>query len=348
MTAFRLARASDDVAVRSLLRENGMPSWVEITIEREPSFFAGADWLGREWAAVGEDGSDIVGLYTAALRPAHVNGHEERLGYLGGLRVDRRHRHRIRHLRDGYDSIRALAPAQGTLPWWFTVIAEGNVAARRLVEAGLPGLPAYCWQGDYATFVLPASRGRRLGLWRTARHDEGADIVSLHNRQAARYQCSPVLDVATVERIGLDRFLVYERDGQMLGTVALWDQSAFKQVVARRYRRPLGALLPAYNLYARLNRQVPLPTVGRALGQTFLAFLALADEAAPGIEALLRDALSHCRTPVAALGLHARHPWAQILGGFRPIRYPARVYAVSFGAPVELDPRPVQPEAALL
>jgi hypothetical protein len=348
MTAFRLALDGDDRLVRSLLRENGMQSWVEITIEREPSFFAGADWLGHEWAVLGEDRGEVVGLYTAALRHAHVNGRPERLGYLGGLRVRNHHRHRIRHLRDGYHSVEPLAPAQGTVPWWWTVVADGNAAARRLLEAGLPGLPAYHWQGDYVTFVLPASRGRSLGLWRTARREDVAAIVALHNRQAASYHCSPVLDAATVERIGVEQFLVHERDGEMLASVALWNQDGFKQVIARQYRQPLQALLPAYNLYARLTRRVPLPPVGDALRQTFLAFLALADAGLPDTEELIRDALSHCRTPAAALGLHAHHPWVGAVERFSPLRYPARIYAVSFNAPATLDSRPVQPEAALL
>jgi hypothetical protein len=348
MTAFRVAREDDDALVRSLLRDIAMPSWVEITIEREPSFFAGADWLGCEWAVIAQEGDDVVGMYTAALRPAHVDGREELLGYLGGLRVGRGHRHRIRHLRQGYESIRTLAPTQGSLPWWFTVIAQGNAAAHRLLEAGLPGLPAYRRIGDYTTLVLPAGRGRRSGLWRAARRDEAGAIARVHNRHASRYQCSPVLGEATIGRIGLERFLVHERGGEMLGVVALWDQRAFKQVVARRYRRPLGALLPAYNLHARLFRRVPLPRPGAALAQTFLAFLALDDAALPHAQALVLDALSHCPTPAAALGLHARHALLDTIDRLKPIRYPSHVYAVSFGEPVDLDPRAVQPEAALL
>lgn len=348
MTTFRLAQEIDDPVVRSLLRDNGMLGWVEITIEREPSFFHGADWLGREWAALGQDGSDVVGMYTAALRPVHVNGQQELLGYLGGLRVDRRHRHRIRHLRSACDSIRKLAPASGSLPWWFTVIAEGNTAAHRLAEAGVPGLPEYHRRGDYVTSVIPASRGRRLSLWRVAHEGEAVAIARFHNRHAARYHCSPVLDAETMARIGLDRFLVFEQHGEMLGTVALWDQRAFKQVVAQRYRSPLGALRHAYNLYARLFRHVPLPPAGGPLAQTFLAFLALADAALPRVDALISDALSYCRTPAAVLGLHARHRLLEVIDRLKPIRYPARVYAVSFGTREELDHRPVQPEAALL
>ena len=37
MTTLRLATPADDGAIRALLRDNGMPSWVEMAIEREPS-----------------------------------------------------------------------------------------------------------------------------------------------------------------------------------------------------------------------------------------------------------------------------------------------------------------------
>jgi hypothetical protein len=234
------------------------------------------------------------------------------------------------------------------VPWWLTVIAEGKTAALRLLEAGVRGLPTYRRLGDYVTLVLPTSRGHRLNLWRPARRDEGAAIVDFYNRYATGCQCSPVLDLATVDRIGLDHFLVHEKGNDMLGTVALWDQRAFKQVVARHYRRPLGTLLPVYNLYAQLFRHVPLPRAGETLAQTFLAFLALSGEGMSRIEALIADVLSRCGTPAAALGLHARHSLLDVIDRLKPIRYPARVYAVTFGGRVDLDARAVQPDAALL
>jgi len=348
MTTFRLARDCDDRLVRSLLRANEMSGWADITIEREPSFFDGVDWVGREWAALGQDGSDIVGMYTAAMRPTHINGRPEWIGYLGGLRVDRRHRNRVRHLRAGYASIEALAPVKGTRPWWFTVIGQENAAARRLLEGRVPGLPRYDFQGDYQTLVIPTARGRRLGMWRRAREGEETIISTFHNGEAARCHYSPVLDAKTVERVGIERFLVHERWGAIQGVVALWDQRSFKQVIVQRYRRPLGTLLPAYNLYARLARQLQFPSPGNALAQTFLAFFALAEEVQPELVDFLADALAQCRTPAATLGMRAQHPQIDALGTFKPVRYPARIYAVGIDGPSDLDGRPVQPEAALL
>lgn len=348
MTSFRLANDVDDALIRSILRANGMPGWVEMTMEHEPSFFAATNRFGREWAVLAEESGEVVGMYSVALLPVHVNGELEQLGYLGRLRVNPAHRRRIRHLREGYESIRPLAPAAGTLPWWFTVVSAQNAAARRLLESGLRGLPAYHLQGEYTTFGLPTARGKRQGLWRRAREDDLRRMLDFHHSLSARFQFSPVLSEAGVRSIGIDRFFICQRADTLMGVAALWDQRAFKQIVARRYRRPIGTMVPAYNAYAKVFRRIPLPRPGQMLEQTFIAFLALADEALAQGTSLLQDLLSHCDTPVASLGLHAAHPLVPELRKLKPMHYAARVYSVSFGERPDLDPRPVQPEAALL
>jgi hypothetical protein len=321
-----------------------MSTWVDMAIEREPSFFAGKDLVGNDWAVIAEDDGDVVGMYTASVLPAHVDRQPERLGYLGGLRVNLGYRRKIRYLRDGYASIRRLAPVTGTVPWWFTVVASENKTARRLLESGVAGLPSYHFQGDYVTFAVATSRGKRRNLWRRATAGDIAHIVVFYNDYAARFQCSPVLTEDVVRRIGVEQFFLYEDRG----IAALWDQRAFKQIVARRYRSPLGTLRPLYNLYASLLRQIPLPREGGALDQTSIAFLALNDEEQPNAGILLRDLLSHCKTRAASIGLHAKHPLVGVIKKMKPLQYPARVYAVCFEGDAPSNGRPVQPEAALL
>jgi hypothetical protein len=344
MTTFRLATENDDALIRSLLRGNPMPTWVDMAIEREPSFFAGKDLVGNDWAVIAEDDGDVVGMYTASVLPVYVDRQPQRLGYLGGLRVNAGYRRRIRYLRDGYASIRRLAPVTGTVPWWFTVVAAENKSARRLLESGVPGLPRYHFQGDYVTFAVATSRGKRRNLWLRATADDVAHIVAFYNDYAARFQCSPVLTEDVVRRIGVEQFFLYEDRG----IAALWDQREFKQIVARRYRSPLGTLRPLYNLYASLLRQIPLPREGGALDQTSIAFLALKDEEQPNAGMLLRDLLSRCKTRAASIGLHAKHPLVGVIKKMKPLQYPARVYAVCCEGAPPPSGRPVQPEAALL
>jgi hypothetical protein len=351
MTAFRIAGAGDDDRLRRLLRDNGMPGWVEMCLEREPSYFAGQDRFGRDWAVLAEEGDALVGMYAAAVLPLCVNGAEETVGYLGGLRVQPAHRHRIRHLREGYASIRRLAQAPVSLPWWFTVVAADNGVALRLLEAGVRGLPRYRAIGGYNTYAVAASRGRTQALWRRPRPDELPALLAWHRQCAAQQQLSPILDEPRLARLGTDALWVCSEREAFLGMAVLWNQGAYKQVVARRYRGALQGLRPLYNAYARLARRVVLPPSGEALGQTFIAFLSLAPDVAADrstARALLTDLLSHCPTPVAALGLHDGHALEPALESLKPMRYAARVYAVEFDTPARLDGRPVQPEAALL
>jgi hypothetical protein len=356
MTRFRLATPTDDVTLRGLLRNIGMPTWVELAVSREPSFFSGSDHLGEEWAVIAEQepvrgaraGAEVVGMYTAAMHNVHVGGRAERVGYLGGLRVVPRHRRRIRHLREGFASIPRLAPSRGTLPWWFTVISADNVPARRLLESGVRGLPTYHPLGDYVSCALATARGRAHGLWRRCEVADVDRLVDFHSRNSARVDLSPVLTGADVRRIGLESFLIHESGSQIAAVAALWDQQAFKQIIAARYRPPVSRLIPFYNCYARVARRIPLPAAGNALEQTFIAFFAMDSTAEGNTSALIEDLLFRCRTPVASIGLASTSPLTAVLNRFRPLRYPARIYALSFDSPRPNLDFPVQPEVALL
>ena len=347
MTTYSLATIEDDDVMRALLRGNPMPSWVNMAFTREPSFFAGIDRFGHDWAVVARQDNDAVGMYTCSDQPVHLNGLETELGYLGGLRVVPRYRHRLRVLQDGYASIRSFSPRRNT-ELWYTAIATENEQARRLLEANLRGMPRYRAMNEMITLALPSARGRKHGLWRQAALDEMESVCHCYNRHACGYQFSPTLTPERALRTGAVFHLITGKDGPQ-AVMALWNQQSYKQVMACAYRRPLGTLLPLYNLFARLTRRVPLPPIGQTLDQTYLAFLAVVPELENRASVLIEDALAICPTAVLTLGLHANHAWLdQLIPSLRPTTYRTCIYAVDFGETVELDGRPAQPEVALL
>lgn len=349
MIRYDLATSADDADIRALLREHAMPSWVSMVATREPSFFAGRDHFGREWAVLARRDQALVGMYTCCEQPVFLNGAETELGYLGGLRVVPRYRHRLSVLRDGYASLVRLSP-QGRRGLCFSAIACDNRPARRILEAGLPALPRYRAINDFVTLALPQSRAQALGLWRPALAEDMAALCRCYNHQAAGYQFAPVLTPERAARTGA-RFYLLDGHAGPQAVMALWDQRAYKQVRAQAYRPPLGWLLPLYNAYARLTRRIPLPAIGQLLDQTYLAFFALAPHCQPSLIDLVADALALCPTAVLTLGLHGTHPCLpQLESAFCPAQYRTRIYAVDFSSePVpELDGRPAQPEVALL
>ncbi|MCI5145719.1 MAG: hypothetical protein D3923_09350, partial [Candidatus Electrothrix sp. AR3] len=160
---FRQAGADDDRALRSLLRNNPMDSWVNISIECEPSFFAGQGLMGPSVAVIAleENSQATVGMYTCSLLPVHLNGSTERIHYLGGLRVHPQYRFKLSILKNGFTSIEPLISCIGEkmLPFQFTSIAKKNTQAKRLLEARLKGMPIYTPVGELTTLAISTRRG---------------------------------------------------------------------------------------------------------------------------------------------------------------------------------------------
>lgn len=347
MTTYELATDQDDAELRALLRDNAMPSWATMTVNREPSFFAGANRFGHDWAVIARQEGSPVGMYACSEQNVHLNGVPCELGYLGALRINPSHRNRLRILREGYASVRAFSTTRFP-QLWYTAIASENLAARRILEANIRGMPRYWATNELLTLALPKARGRRRHMWREVRSDEMGRLCRFYNQHAHQYQFAPALTPELVASTGAS-FFVVERHGEFNACMALWNQQSYKQVVASAYRHPLGALLPVYNAYARLTKKVALPRVGQALDLTHLAFLAVSPPFDEEVNALIDGALAINTTAVLTLGLHDQHPWlASLVRSYRPTVYRTQIYAVNFDDSVALDGRPAQPEVAVL
>ncbi|HEV3458907.1 MAG TPA: hypothetical protein VHG32_20340, partial [Thermoanaerobaculia bacterium] len=295
-----LATAADEPELRRLLRDRPMDGEIRVTLEREPDASLAAAVEGEPHATIvarRRDGS-LRGMGSRAVADAFVNGLPCRLGYLGQLRLDHGERRAglLRLLAAGYDGLRRLrAPEEA--PFDLTAVLADNRAARRLLGAGLPGLPAYVEVGAFTTLVVPGAR--RRGSWPAAaaapappgvRIERGdparmPEVAACLERNRRRYQCAPRFSAAQllspVRSRGLspgDFHLAIssgggassgsgasggggasagssgsssagggDRGGRVVGCLALWDQSGFKQVVVRGYGRRLALLRPALN-----------------------------------------------------------------------------------------------------
>ncbi len=359
---FRKAVDHDDEALKTALRDNAMDSWVRLSFEREPSYFDGEALMGpSSYTVIACDRHQaemMVGMYSCTFLPVHINGVVARLGYLGGLRVNPQYRHKIRILKGGFASMPALIPKLGNLPFWFTSIASENVLARRVLETGLKGMPIYQAVGEVETLAINTQQGRLSGLLQQATHADIPTLVAFFNQQAARYQFSPVLteqwllDLSGDNGLRLADFWLLKNGAQLCGCLAIWDQRAFKQTVARGYQFPINVLRGAYNVFAGITGRVRLPAVGEQLAQVFLAFVVV-DNLTDSV-AVVREGLARARdkgAEVAVLGLSVANPLTALLKqSLKPSVYRTIIETVilSDGVAPTLDGRPPQPEVAVL
>lgn len=358
---YQKAGLDDDLALRKVLRSNDMDSWVRMSIEREPSFFHGENLVGRSSTVIArrtESPHEVVGMYSMAVQKTHINGAPVETGYLGALRVSPEFRHRLGILKNGFASARVLS-GMDALPV-FTSVASENIAARRLLEANLSGMPCYTPVGEVESMGFSTRQGKVAGLLQPASPEDIPALVEFFNTAAADYQFTPVLSrqwLASLPLTGglrLSDFRLLKDGARLRGCVAIWDQRAFKQIVARGYRFPLNALLGGYNLYARLTGRITLPRPGNELQQAFLSFLALDTQARDSVDEIVREALTICRRKgarVGTLGLSAANPLAgRLRNCLHASVYRSCIETVHWpdrSAPV-LDGRPPQPEIAFL
>lgn len=285
---FELARPNDDAAVRALLREQAMGGAVRVSLQREPDARLAAGIEGdRHYMIVARDRATdrVVALCSRAVRDVFVNGKPARLGYLGQLRRDPTIPRQRRLLVEGFAAC-ARTHQPDELPYDLTSIVADNMAARRLLERGLPGLPTYRPLCEFVTLVIPVGRMRRRRASAGRRVLRGCDellpaIAACLQRNYKRRQFAPAWSTddlrSPVRTRGLhaqDFFVACENE-RVIGCLARWDQRGFKQTVIDSYASRLARWRPVVNVALAFTGRPHLPRPGQQLQFAYLSHVAV-------------------------------------------------------------------------
>lgn len=363
---FELATRADDAEIRRLLRENPMPGRVSISLEREPDASLAAAVEGdvhHTIVARDPETGTLMGMGSVSVRDAYLNGGVTRVGYLGQLRLDRRYRPRAAIVIGGYRMFRQLHDTLG-VRLYLTSIAADNLRARRFLERGLPDMPTYRPLDAFVTTMIearvpgsklpPGLHTQRVGL------DHLPAILDCLSRNGRRFQFAPVWrerDLAPrveAEELG---FVVAKRGERVVGCMAVWDQSAYKQAVVRGYEPRLLRWRRWINAVGRLLNVPRLPPVGTKLDMAYASHVAVDDDDPHAFAAMLEVACDPGERwrnrGYCVLGLAARHPLLRAVPRrFARHAYRTNLYVVHWpdgrAAAEAMDAKVAQPEVALL
>jgi len=370
--AIGLASETDDAGVRRLLRSQAMPGRVRLSFCREPDFSLGCAVTGEEYQIVvarSVPDGDVVGVACRSIRQVFLNGCEQRIGYLGQLRVDERYRGRWLVSR-GFAMLEAMH-RKDPLPAYLASIVEGNDEATGvLVRRRRRGFPEFREVARYVTLALrlrrpmqrwgrPSSRwGRPSSRWGRPSSRWGRpsgrpsssleEIAEFLRREGPRRQLSSIWTVDGLRGLAdygltLDDICVARREGAIAGVIALWDQSAYKQSVIRGYSGWLRAAAPL------------LPRPGTELRSAYASLVCIAGDDPAVFESLLREvcAIAAARGfDYLLVGLDTRDPLLDVARAHPHVAYPSRLYLASWpdGGPCyePLDARPAYLDIATL
>ena len=361
---YRIATANDEPSLKRILSQNGMDSWVNITLRKEPNYFDADHLMGENISVIAyktEDESEVIGMYACTLFKLFFAGKEESIVYLNSLRVNPDFRHKIRFLKEGFNSIDKLISFQVTLPFMFTSIASENLNAKRMLESNLKGMPKYIPLAQMSTFSFLAKPYKKSCLSQRANCNDIASIVKFYNKVSKRYDFAPILNESWLKTLdgskGLkieDFYLVKNSNGEIEAIFALWDQRKIKQVVIESYRPPLDKFRFLYNLYAKMSVNLMLPKEGETLQQVFISFFTTLSKDTGRILTILKEASAHIEKKGAKLctiGFASNDPLCDIMrDSLKAKEYQTDIEAVFLSASTETEIKlsHLKPEIALL
>jgi hypothetical protein len=350
-TTLRLATRADDPALRRILRENPMPGAISLTFEREPDYFiaAGVDGSLSQTILNQEMGTgEILGMGTRIVRPMYLNGQAQDVGYMSHLRADSNRSWGLslaRQLARSFTKFHELH-ADGRVPFYLMSVIADNAPARRLLASGLPGMPHAREYARMFTYAISPRRPRHeIPLPRGMQIERGKPeqipaIIECLQRNNQRMQFSPFWSTenlfipAQTPNLHPQDFFLAIRSGQVIGCLALWDQTSFKQTVVRGYTGNMARWRPLINLLSRIVDLPYLPAVGSPIPFCYASHLAIDNDDARIFASLLRaiyNETARREFNYFMLGLSENHPLRPVLTkNYLHITYPSQIYLMAW------------------
>lgn len=302
---FELATPQTEGQFRQLLSDNALSGNINILLTREPNAFHAAAISGDVYELMlgyRQAPKQLVGCGARFELDAFINGHVERIGYLGELRFQGGFKQRRTLLLEAYRAMRKCHEA-GNTPFYITTIIADNTSTRRLLEAGLSDMPTYQPLEAIVTLTMPARQAAGLSAPRIRVEQNSAirmeEIAKRLNDTGRNYQFHPVWNTETLvsaERcrgISSSEFFVVRDESGIRGALCLWDQRAFKQSVVAGYSPRLARTRPLFNFVAPMLRKPRLPPPGHPLESAFLSHLSVDQDDEATLLALIREAAGH-------------------------------------------------------
>jgi hypothetical protein len=338
-----LATTADDAAIRGLCRREAMPGRISLTYEREPEFSLGCRVTGQDVQVVvaREEKERIVGVACRSTREMFINGMQERLGYLGQLRIDQNFRGRWL-VSKGFSLLRELHEQDPVPAYLVSVVAGNREAEGVLIHKARRCFPLFHPVADIRSFAIPLGPRKPLLhgdlelCW--AKEDEAEEIVQFLRSYGRQRQFFPVwttdrLCKMTQLGLRLEDILVARRNGKTVGIAGLWDQSPYKQTVVQGYSGLMRAAAPLYNLSAQWLGRPTLPSIGAKLHCVYATFVCIPNNDIQVFAAQLRELYTRgCERgwDYLLLGLDSRDPFLPVARKYAHILYPSRLYLVEW------------------
>lgn len=337
---FEPAKPEDGKEILEILEENDFKGRVSLIYTRRPDAYISIKKEADEvdiivWRDL--KSNRLVGFGACAIRNLYVNGKEERVGYLFGLRVRSEYRKRTPQLFKGYEALSSIYKDRN-IPFFYTTILEENNYAQRVLEKRRSFMPDYEYFGSYVVYMLKTRKklfGLTDKLFKRAEEKDRYALVEFMNNEGKRRNFFPVINQndlisGKIPGIRLEDFYILYNEGEIIAAGAVWDQREYKQYVVEGYSGSLKYLQPVSFLFPAIGYP-SLPQAGSVLNFFTLSFCLVRNND-PDIFKRFINNISTIAQGYSffIVGIYEGNPLEKVLSNIPHISYKSRAYFVDW------------------
>jgi len=360
---FALATPDDEPEIRALVGSVTMPGAVSVRFEREPDYYLGTTIQGDPChvliARHLPDGV-LAAVAVRAERRVWLGGEVARVACIGQIRVAPRFQGRWLAQRAARE-VSQLHDA--TMPYLGIIAADNPVALGTLTGPRRPGTPQVRRVArlvSLAFLVHQRFAGRPRRPVERVTGDALDEVVAFLQRVGPSRDLFPVVEAGelsdgrTYRDLRAGDLTVVRRDGDIVGVLGSWDQSAYKQDVVVGFAPHLARLRPGYDVVARALGGRSLPRPGERIRTAFGCLRCVSDDDPDVVAALLwagRRRAADQGQDFLMLGFDERDPQLRRLPRWLRVTYRSDVFLGWYGTDdptARLDGRPLHVEVATL
>jgi hypothetical protein len=297
---FSLANNEDDQELRDLIARNIMEGSISVSFRRQPSYFLASKIQGKFQQIVkctDNSNNKIIGFGGRFISPAFVNKKEQKVGYLADLRIDKDYRRGLL-LAKGYAFFKELHK-QDKVPFYLTMILSENHNAKNNLLGSRCNLPIYHPLGKLHTPALcidfPKKAINHKGIeYIKGNQNNINDVFEFIRNSMSQKQFAPLYFVEDLHNgrlngLKMEDFYIAVKQSKIVGVIAAWDQSSFRQTIVENYSKKLKAIKVIYGLLSMFLPIKSLPNLGSQISYFYASLIAIKDNDVDIFKGLLRN-----------------------------------------------------------
>lgn len=335
---FSLASSKDDYALRQRTKTDVMAGQISLSFQREPSYFSFLKNISKNFQVIKcQKNKQILASGTRAEVDCLLDGSVSKVGYLTDLRISKLHRNKT-ILKNGYAFLNSLHE-KSKIDFYYSIIWSTNTSAKQILSTKRSNLPEYFFVNDIYCPVVFLNKKyqirKRASLeFKIANRETIKRVVAFINSEnkknsLAHYLCYDSLINNQYQNLKIENFCYLVENGKIVSAIALWDQSAIRQVVIEAYNKKF-AIISKLSNFVGLNY---FPKINQEFKFVYGSFFSVVDNDLELAECMLRcffNYIAEKKYKKVLLSISETSGLIDVVKQFRHLKFSGSLYYVFF------------------